>query len=159
VSDLSQLYQSVILDHNRNPRNFRSLEEADGRADGYNPLCGDKVTVWVKLEGDHIADVCFKGEGCALSKASASLMTTAIKGKTRSEIEQLYGLFHELVTGELGAEVPREQLGKLKVFSGVAEFPSRVKCASMAWHALQSALKASNKEIDLNPDGESSNAV
>ena len=149
MSDLAQLYQSVILDHNRNPRNFRSLDEADGRADGYNPLCGDKVTVWVKLDGDQVADVCFTGEGCALSKASASLMTTAIKGKTRAEIDQLYGLFHELVTGELGPEVPRERLGKLAVFSGVAEFPSRVKCASMVWHALQSALKASDKEADL----------
>ena len=151
MSDLAQLYQSVILDHNRNPRNFRSLDEADGRADGYNPLCGDKITVWVKLEGDQIADVSFQGEGCAISKASASLMTTAIKGKSRAEVDQLYALFHELVTGELGPEVPREQLGKLKVFSGVAEFPTRVKCASMAWHALQSAIKASGKEPGLKP--------
>lgn len=151
MSDLAQLYQSVILDHNRNPRNFRSLDEADGRADGYNPLCGDKITVWVKMNGDQIADVSFKGEGCAISKASASLMTTAIKGKSRSEVDQLYGLFHELVTGELDPEVPRERLGKLKVFSGVAEFPTRVKCASMAWHALQTAIKATARESDLKP--------
>ncbi|MEP7327344.1 MAG: Fe-S cluster assembly sulfur transfer protein SufU [Gemmatimonadota bacterium] len=151
MSDLAQLYQSVILDHNRNPRNFRALDEANGRADGYNPLCGDKVTVWVKLDGDQIADVSFQGEGCALSTASASLMTTAIKGKSLAEVEQLYGLFHELVTGELGPEVPRERLGKLTVFSGVAEFPSRVKCASMAWHALQSAIKASSRETELKP--------
>ena len=151
MSDLAQLYQSVILDHNRNPRNFRSLDAADGRADGYNPLCGDKVTVWVKLDGDRIADVCFKGEGCAISKASASLMTTAIKGKSRAEVDQLYGRFHELVTGGLGPEISPESLGKLKVFSGVAEFPTRVKCASMAWHALQSAIKASGKETDLKP--------
>ena len=151
MSDLAQLYQSVILDHNRNPRNFRSLDEADGQADGYNPFCGDRITVWVKLDGDQIADVCFKGEGCALSKASASLMTTSIKGKSRAEVDQLYGMFHELVTGELGADTPRERLGKLTVFSGVAEFPSRVKCASMAWHALQSAIKASDKEADPKP--------
>jgi nitrogen fixation NifU-like protein len=151
VSDLAQLYQSVILDHNRNPRNFRSLDEADGQADGYNPFCGDKITVWVKLDGDQVADVCFKGEGCALSKASASLMTTAIKGKSRAEVEQLNGLFHKLVTGELDPEASREALGKLKVFSGVAEFPSRVKCASMAWHALQSAIKASDKQPDPQP--------
>ncbi len=151
MSDLAQLYQSVILDHNRNPRNFRSLDEADGQAEGYNPFCGDKITVWVKLDGDQIADVCFQGDGCALSKASASLMTTAIKGKSRAEVEQLSGLFHELVTGELGPEVSRETLGKLKVFSGVAEFPSRVKCASMAWHALQSAIKASGKNNRSQP--------
>ena len=151
MSDLAQLYQSVILDHNRNPRNFRTLEEADGRADGYNPLCGDKVTVWVKLDGDQIVDVSFKGEGCAISKASASLMTTAIKGKSRAEVAKLYALFHELVTGELAPEAPKEQLGKLTVFSGVAEFPTRVKCASMVWHALQSALKASAQESNPQP--------
>ena len=151
MSDLAQLYQSVILDHNRNPRNFRSLDEADGRADGYNPFCGDTITVWVKLDGDQVADVCFKGKGCALSTASASLMTTAIKGKSRAEVEQLHSLFHELVTGELGPEVSGETLGKLKVFSGVAEFPSRVKCASMAWHALRSAIKASDKQPDPQP--------
>lgn len=151
MSDLAQLYQSVILDHNRNPRNFRSLEPADGRAEGYNPLCGDRVTVWVKMEGDRIADVSFEGSGCALSKASASLMTTAIKGKTRQEVEELYGLFHDLVTGKLEPEVPRDRLGKLEVFSGVAEFPSRVKCTSMAWHALQSAIKAGMQGTDLKP--------
>ena len=144
MSDLAQLYQSVILDHNRNPRNFRALEDASGQAEGFNPLCGDRVKVWVKVEGDRIADVSFEGTGCALSKASASLMTTAIKGKSRADADRLYGLFHELVTGKAEDGAPREQLGKLKVFSGVAEFPSRVKCASLAWHALQSALKASN---------------
>lgn len=146
MSDLAQLYQSVILDHNRNPRNFRSLENADGQAEGYNPLCGDRVKVWVKVEGDQIADVSFEGSGCALSKASASLMTTAIKGKSRADVERLFGMFHELITGKSGPAVTREQLGKLAVFSGVAEFPSRVKCASMAWHALQSALEASAQE-------------
>jgi nitrogen fixation protein NifU and related proteins len=151
MSDLAQLYQSVILDHNRNPRNFRSLDEADGQAEGYNPFCGDTITVWVKLDGDQVADVCFKGKGCALSTASASLMTTAIKGKSRAEVEQLNSLFHKLVMGELGPEASPETLGKLKVFSGVAEFPSRVKCASMAWHALQSALKVSTKETDPKP--------
>lgn len=146
MSDLAQLYQSMILDHNRNPRNFRVLENADGQAEGYNPLCGDRVKVWVKVEGDQIADVSFEGSGCALSRASASLMTTAIKGKSRADVERLYGMFHELITGRAAPGVSREQLGKLAVFSGVAEFPSRVKCASMAWHALQSALDASNQE-------------
>jgi nitrogen fixation NifU-like protein len=146
MSDLAQLYQSVILDHNRNPRNFRVLEDADGQAEGYNPLCGDRVKVWVKVEGDQVTDVSFEGTGCALSKASASLMTTAIKGKSRAEVERLFGMFRELITGKSAPGGTREQLGKLAVFSGVAEFPSRVKCASMAWHALQSALDASNQE-------------
>jgi nitrogen fixation NifU-like protein len=146
MSDLAQLYQSVILDHNRNPRNFRVLEDADGQAEGYNPLCGDRVKVWVKVEGDQITDVSFEGTGCALSKASASLMTTAIKGKSLAEVERLFGMFRELITGKSTPGGSREQLGKLAVFSGVAEFPSRVKCASMAWHALQSALDASNQE-------------
>jgi nitrogen fixation NifU-like protein len=139
MADLGELYQSVILDHNRSPRNFHQMEDASGRGEGYNPLCGDQLTVWLRLDGDLIADVSFLGSGCAISKASASLMTTTIKGKTKAEASQLFDRFHDLVTGRSqgpASELPR----KLEVFSGVAEFPARVKCASLSWHALKAAL-------------------
>jgi nitrogen fixation NifU-like protein len=139
MSGLSELYQNVILEHNRSPRNYRTMPEADRHADGHNPLCGDQVTVWVRLEGDRVADVSFQGAGCAISRASASLMTDAVKGKTRAEAEALFDRFHRLVTGGLRA-ADSETLGKLAVFSGVSEFPIRVKCASLAWHTLKSAL-------------------
>jgi nitrogen fixation NifU-like protein len=139
MAGLSELYQNVILEHNRSPRNFRPMPEADRQADGHNPLCGDQVTVWVRLEGDRVADVSFQGAGCAISRASASIMTDAVKGKTRPEAEALFGRFHRLVTGGLPPG-ETETLGKLAVFSGVSQFPIRVKCASLAWHTLKSAL-------------------
>jgi nitrogen fixation protein NifU and related proteins len=139
MSSLSELYQNVILEHNRSPRNYRVMDDADRKADGHNPLCGDQVTVWVRMDGDVIGDVSFRGAGCAISKASASLMTGAVKGKSREEAEKLFERFHQLVTGTLPPG-ESETLGKLAVFSGVSEFPVRVKCASMAWHTLKAAL-------------------
>ena len=138
---LSELYQNVILEHNRAPRNYRAMPEADRKAEGHNPLCGDQVTVWVRLDGDVIRDVSFQGAGCAISKASASLMTSAVKGKSRAEVQGLFERFHQLVTGALPSE-QSETLGKLAVFSGVSEFPIRVKCASLSWHALKAALES-----------------
>jgi nitrogen fixation protein NifU and related proteins len=139
MSRMNELYQNVILEHNRSPRNYRSMPDASHSAQGDNPLCGDQVTVWVRLAGDRIDDVSFQGAGCAISKASASLMTGAVKGKTRAEADALFERFHRLITGGLVAD-ERETLGKLAVFSGVSEFPVRVKCAGLAWHALRSAL-------------------
>lgn len=141
MSELQELYQSLILDHNRSPRNFGTLEGADRHAEGYNPLCGDQVAVDLKLEGDRIADIKFSGNGCAISKASASLMTTAVKGKTLAEAEVLFNGFHGLVTGTSVPQDPKKTLGKLAIFAGVAEFPVRVKCATLAWHALHDAMK------------------
>lgn len=140
MSELSDLYQEVILEHNKNPRNFREIEGADQYADGKNPLCGDALRVYVKFEGDTISDVAFKGSGCAISKASASMMTQAVKGKTREDAEVIFDEFHKMVTGELDVETDDNELGKLKIFSGVLEFPARVKCASLSWHTLNAAL-------------------
>lgn len=140
MSDLSGLYQEVILDHNKRPRNFRILETADHHADGYNPLCGDKVSVYLKTENGRISDVTFQGSGCAISTASASLMTETLKGKTLQEAEALFEQFHDLVTGKGVAGHP-EDLGKLAVFSGVCDYPARVKCATLVWHTLRSALR------------------
>lgn len=139
MSSLSELYQNVILEHNRSPRNYRAMPDADRKADGNNPLCGDQVTVWVRMNGDVIGDISFQGAGCAISRASASLMTSAVKGKTRAEVEGLFNRFHRLVTGALPAD-ESETLGKLAVFSGVSEFPIRVKCASLSWHTLRAAM-------------------
>ncbi|MEP6687638.1 MAG: Fe-S cluster assembly sulfur transfer protein SufU [Gemmatimonadales bacterium] len=139
MSNLSELYQNVILEHNRSPRNYRVMDDADRTAVGHNPMCGDKVTVWIRMEGDVIKDVSFHGAGCAISTASASLMTGAVKGKTRQEAEALLERFHRLVTGTLPSG-QSETLGKLAVFSGVSEFPVRVKCASLSWHTLRAAL-------------------
>src|SRR5262245_52285966 len=139
MSDLRELYQEVILDHHKKPRNFRKLEHAR-EMQGHNPLCGDKVTVYVQVENGIVKDVSFQGSGCAISTASASMMTESLKGKTLAEAEALFHAFHELVTGQShGAQ--ETPLGKLKVFSGVREFPVRVKCATLAWHTLQAALK------------------
>src|SRR6476620_801312 len=140
MSELSDLYQEVILEHNKNPRNFREIEVADKMADGNNPLCGDALRVYVAMDGDKIADVAFKGSGCAISKASASMMTQAVKGKTREEAEAIFDEFHRMVTGDLDIETDENHLGKLKIFSGVLEFPARVKCASLSWHTLNAAL-------------------
>lgn len=138
MSDLTELYQSVILDHNRKPRNFGTLEGANRQADGKNPLCGDSVMVQLLVEGDTIRDVMFTGQGCAISKASASLMTAAVKGKSRGEAEALFARFHAMVLGK--SEGTKEELGQLVVFSGVSRFPVRVKCASLPWHTLKAAL-------------------
>jgi len=138
--DLRELYQEVILDHGRRPRNFKELPGAR-RAEGFNPLCGDRATVYVDLDGDRLRDVSFQGQGCSISTASASMMTESVKGKTRAEAEQLFERFHALVTAapdEAKAAAP--EMGKLAVFSGVSEFPVRVKCASLAWHTLRAAL-------------------
>lgn len=138
MSDLSELYQEVILDHNRRPRNFRRIDGASREAEGYNPLCGDRVTVFLSLDGDRIADVAFEGSGCAISKASASLMTDRLKGCTVGEAQDLFERFHRMVTTPPERAV--EDLGKLSVLAGVREFPVRVKCASLAWHTLKAAI-------------------
>jgi nitrogen fixation NifU-like protein len=141
--DLGSLYQDVILEHNRNPRNWGELSPPSRRADGHNPMCGDEVTVWVRVEGDRVADVSFVGHGCAISKASASMMTQAIRGKTRAEAEEVFEHFHSMVTGQHADPAGDAAIGKLKVFSGVSRFPARVKCASLAWHAMKEALEGS----------------
>jgi nitrogen fixation NifU-like protein len=140
MTELSALYQDVILEHNRSPRNFRRMEDADRHAEGRNPLCGDQITVWLKLDGDVITDVSFHGSGCAISKASASLMTGAVKGKTRAEVDRLFDRFRGVVTGQAG-DAQGSELGKLAVFSGISAFPLRVKCATLPWHALKAALE------------------
>ncbi|HBR56638.1 MAG TPA: SUF system NifU family Fe-S cluster assembly protein [Blastocatellia bacterium] len=140
MSELNELYQETILEHNKNPRNFRAIDNADKSALGNNPLCGDALQVYVKMEGDKMADVAFKGSGCAISKASASMMTQAVKGKTSEEADKLFDEFHKMVTGNLDIENDPNKLGSLRVFAGVLEFPARVKCASLSWHTLNAAL-------------------
>jgi len=147
MEDLHDLYQDVILDHNRSPRNFRELEGASHRAEGYNPLCGDRLSVWLELDGDRISGVSFHGSGCAISKASASMMTEAVKGKTIAEVKDLARRFQELVTGRSDPATARATLGKLAVFSGVSEFPVRVKCASLSWHTLKAALDQETEAV------------
>jgi nitrogen fixation protein NifU and related proteins len=137
-SDLQDLYQEVILDHHRRPHNYRAIDDGK-KAEGYNPLCGDRVTVYVRLDGDRIADVSFEGSGCAISRASASLMTDAVKGKTIEEADAIYDRFHAMITRS--PDEPIEDLGKLTVLAGVRQFPSRIKCASLAWHTLRSAAE------------------
>jgi nitrogen fixation protein NifU and related proteins len=145
MSDLRELYQDVILEHSKAPRNYRELQSANHKAEGYNPLCGDHFTIYLDLEGDRIRDVTFQGAGCAISKASASMMTQSVKGKSREEAEKIFERFHKLVTGEENGD--REALGKLAVFAGVSEFPVRVKCATLAWHTLQAALEGKQESI------------
>src|ERR1051325_809557 len=146
------LYQELILDHNRKPKNFRVMENADREVLGHNPLCGDQLTLWVKLDGDRIADVSFQGQGCAISKASASLMNASVKGKTREEAEALFDKFHDLGTGKLD-ESHQKELGSLRAFGGVSKFPLRVKCASLAWHTLKSALDNSAQVVSTENEG------
>jgi nitrogen fixation NifU-like protein len=138
--DLRDLYQEVIFDHNRNPRNFRRIENADRQVDGFNPLCGDRLTLFLKLDDNIIEDASFQGNGCAISTASVSLMTEIIKGKTQQEAEALFQLFHQITTGK-NDEIQLETMGKLAVLAGVREYPARVKCATLAWHTLDAALK------------------
>ena len=146
MSDLRELYQQVILDHNKNPRNFREMADADKQVDGYNPLCGDHYTVFLKTDGDKIAEVSFTGSGCAISKASASVMSSTVKGKSREEAERLFDTFHRLVTGDASG-LSASDLGRLAAFSGVSEFPARVKCATLAWHTLRSALEGRDDRV------------
>jgi nitrogen fixation NifU-like protein len=144
MSDLRELYQETILGHHKKPRNFRALADATHTMEGYNPLCGDKVTVYLKLAGDRIDDIAFQGTGCAISTASASMMTEALKGKTLAEAETIFRGFHELVTGK---DADAERLGKLAVFAGVREFPVRVKCATLAWHTFHAALEGKHDPV------------
>jgi nitrogen fixation NifU-like protein len=146
VSDLRELYQEVILDHSKHPHNFREMAEANRRADGHNPLCGDRATVFLRVEGDVVRDVSFKGSGCSISTASASMMTDALRGRTLAEAEALFERFHELVTADPSrAATASAELGKLGVFAGVHEFPVRVKCASLPWHTMKAALEGGEK--------------
>jgi nitrogen fixation protein NifU and related proteins len=142
MSDLRELYQEVILDHNKRPRNFGTLDHPSRTARGHNPLCGDRLTLQIAMDGDRIAQVAFEGSGCAISKASASLMTEAIKGHTVAEAEALFDRFHALVTTPPDVPVSTDGLGKLAVFAGVREYPARVKCASLAWHTMKNAVEA-----------------
>jgi nitrogen fixation NifU-like protein len=138
MSELTDLYQEVILDHNRRPHNFRAIESPSAKQEGYNPLCGDRLTLYLTLDGDVIKDAAFQGQGCAISKASASLMTDAIKGKTVAEARDLFEHFHAMITAD--TDTVAEDLGKLSVFAGVREFPTRIKCASLAWHTMKAAV-------------------
>lgn len=147
MSDLRELYQQVILDHNKQPRNFKRLEGANRTAEGYNPLCGDQITVYLQMEDDVIHNIGFQGSGCAISKASASMMTTSVKGKTKAETEFLFERFHEMVTGKLDPTANLHDLGKLAVFSGVSEYPIRVKCATLPWHTLRTALEGKGETV------------
>ncbi len=144
--DLRELYQDVIIEHSKRPRNFHRLDGSAYKADGYNPLCGDTVTVYVALNGDVMNDVSFQGHGCAISTASASVMTETLKGKTRAQAEQLFHTFHDLVTGRSPTPDP-ERLGKLAVFAGVSEFPVRVKCATLCWHTARAALEGKEEPV------------
>lgn len=144
--ELKELYQQVILDHNKSPRNFHKLDDATNDAEGYNPLCGDQINVYLKIKDNKIEDISFVGHGCAISKASASLMTSTLKGKTIEEAEEIFNKFHNLITGQY-SEDNLDELGKLAVFYGVREFPSRIKCASLPWHTFISALKQNDKNI------------
>jgi len=145
-SDLRDLYQEVILDHGKKPRNFRELASANRRAEGYNPLCGDRETVFVQLDGDTVRDIAFQGAGCAISTASASMMTESIKGKSLAEAEKLFERFHDLITGQSNAPKDAPPLGKLEVFSGVREYPVRIKCATLPWHTMRSALQGNGAQ-------------
>ncbi len=147
MSELNDLYQELILDHNKKPRNFGECPNHNHDVEGLNPLCGDQIHLYVRLEGDVIADISFTGSGCAISKSSASMMTTLVKGKTIAEAMKIFAQFHEIVSGDPTVHVNGENLGKLAVFAGVREFPSRVKCASLPWHALKSVLEGNGETV------------
>jgi nitrogen fixation protein NifU and related proteins len=154
MSELSELYQQVILDHNKKPRNFHKLDEANRSAEGYNPLCGDQLTVYMLLEDEVVKEISFEGQGCAISKAAASMMTQSVKGKTKEDAETLFNEFHKMVTGQLDAEAEPHHLGRLTIFSGVRDFPARVKCASLSWHTMHAALhgqEVTSTEGHLDP--------
>ena len=153
MTGLSELYQEVILDHNNSPRNFREIDGATQIAEGYNPLCGDRVVVYLQLDNDVMGDISFQGSGCAISKASASMMTASLKGKTRTEAEDLFQRFHSMVTGAADTAIDPQALGKLAAFSGVRQFPARVKCANLAWHALHAALDGKRETVSTEEAG------
>ena len=145
MSNLNELYQEVILDHNKRPRNFRSIDGASHHAEGYNPLCGDRLSLYLQVDEGRISDVAFQGSGCAISKASASLMTDAVKGQSIGDVREMFQRFHRMVTTP--PDQPVENLGKLSVLAGVREFPVRVKCASLAWHTMKAAVEAKQKVV------------
>jgi nitrogen fixation protein NifU and related proteins len=147
MSDLRELYQELIIDHSKRPRNFKVLETANRKLEGYNPLCGDKITLFLELEHDRVKNVSFQGSGCAISTASASVLTESVKGKTLAEVEALFEVFHQMVMGKPPAAGNVPELGKLAVFSGVSEFPARVKCAALAWHTLHAALQGTGETV------------
>ena len=149
AAELRELYQELILDHTKRPRNKREMQDASNKAEGYNPLCGDRATIYVALDGDVVKDVSFVGQGCSISTASASMMTEALKGKTRAEVDALFERFHALVTQapDQAGQDAAQDLGKLAVFAGVSEFPARVKCASLAWHTLKAALSGEQQTV------------
>ncbi len=147
MSDLRELYQEVILDHGRNPRNFRAIEQPTCTLEGYNPLCGDRLTLYLELDGDRVRDISFEGSGCAISTASASLLTETLVGKTKAEAEEIFERFHTMLVGDPKDAIDPAALGKLAVFQGVCEFPTRVKCASLCWHTLHAALRGEKKSV------------
>jgi nitrogen fixation NifU-like protein len=156
AAGLRDLYQEVILDHGKRPRNFRKPAAANRRAEGYNPLCGDRETIYLEVDGDLVRDAAFEGHGCAISTASASMMTESVKGKTRSEVEALFAKFHDLITGEKKAASGGPTLGKLEVFSGVREYPVRIKCATLPWHTLKAALGGAAQTVSTEDGAEAS---
>ncbi len=147
MSELRELYQEVILDHSKKPRNFRVLENSNRKAEGYNPLCGDRITVYLFLEGDVIKEITFQGSGCAISKASTSMMTDFLKGKTKAEAGEIFGEFHEMLAGSGSQKFDEKRLGKLAAFSGVREFPVRVKCATLPWHTFRAGLEGKKETV------------
>ena len=147
MDDLRELYQEMILDHYKTPRNFHEMEGDSQRAEGYNPLCGDRVTVYLLVEGDTIRDISFQGSGCAICMASSSVMTESLKGRNVAEVEQLFGKFHELVTSDPGSPTDTDGVGKLAIFAGVREYPIRIKCATLPWHTLQAALENKDEPV------------
>ena len=138
--DVDDLYQDVVLDHSRRPRNFKPIEDADRTQEGFNPLCGDRITVYMTLDGDVISDVSFEGSGCAISKASASMMTESVKGKSRTDAEDIFGSFRAMITRQPVEDVDRERLGDLEILEGVSAYPTRIKCATLSWHTMHAAL-------------------
>lgn len=146
MDELRELYQEIILDHNRSPKNFRTIENPDRRVEAYNPLCGDHYTIYMNFDGDRVSDISFQGSGCAISKASASVMSELVKGKTKEEAEHLFEVFHDLVTGKADAAEFLD-LGKLAAFGGVRDYPARVKCASLAWHTMHAALTSDTDAV------------
>jgi nitrogen fixation NifU-like protein len=147
MSDLRELYQQTILDHHKRPRNYHRLEHSNRKAEGFNPLCGDRINLYLRIENGIVRDVGFEGSGCAISTASASMMTEMLKGKTEAEIDQIFERFHDVVTGRSSADAEPDKLGKLAVFAGVREYPMRVKCATLAWHTLRAALEQRTETV------------
>ena len=147
MSELEDLYQDLILDHSKSPRNFRAIPQATHKSEGYNPLCGDRITLYFLLDGDVIKDISFQGSGCAISKASTSMMTAEVKGKTKAEAKELFKYFHQMLSSEPGKPFDKNKLGKLSAFSGVSEFPVRVKCATLPWHTLRSGLEGVQQTV------------